>query len=380
MTIFDQKIEILGSPNKRLWSFMSLIFSTFYFAPHWTISELNSPQSLMISAVIYLIFIACYCTTILRPISQGKWFLLAFILLAVLGIWQNPGSSILLGYAAFVIGYYGSPKSSTLLLISMLVFLGVTANLFFVIDEFTLIPAFASSIGLFTFGILERRSTIQAKQHQRSEEAIERLSATAERERIGRDLHDSVGHALSAIALKAELAEKRLAKHQIDKAKEDLSELSDMARGVLTDVRRAVSGMQKRGLVAELHKLQALLEGKGLKVTLTLHAKTNDIAQLNDTQESELIMIAKELATNVIKHSNGSSVDISITVENDMICLSMLDNGSLSTLQEGNGLKGMRERLVALRGELSITVSDGFKALASVPVYSCSNVSISAIK
>lgn len=368
MTIFDQEIEILGSKNKRVWSFMSLIFSTFYFTPHWTLSDFNSLQSILISILIYLVFIACYCTTILRPISQGKWFLLTFIVLSVLGSWHNPGASILLGYAAFVIGYYGTSKSSVFLLIAMLVFLAVVTSTGMSIDEFTLIPAFASSIGLFVFGVLERRSTIQAKQQQRSEEAIERLSATAERERIGRDLHDSVGHALSAIALKAELAEKRLERDQFDDAKKDLGELSDMARGVLSDVRRAVSGMQKRGLVAELHKLQALLEGKGLEVELLLQATPDDLAQLSANQESELIMIAKELVTNIIKHSNGSKVDIALTVENQKVNLLIADNGNLEKLNEGNGLTGMRERLAAISGELVFSLSEGASALVSVPI------------
>lgn len=368
MTIFDQEIEILGSHNKRLWSFMSLIFSTFYFAPHWANSDLNSLQNVFFSIAIYLVFVVCYCVTILRPIYQGKWFLLAFIVLSITGAWHNPGATILLGYAAFVIGYYGSSKSSVFMLLTMLLSLTCVVSIGLPIAEFTLIPAFASSAGLYVFGLLERRSTIQAQQQQLSEKAIEKLSATAERERIGRDLHDSVGHALSAIALKAELAEKRLAKQQIKDVKQDLNELSEMARCLLGDVRRAVSGMQKRGLVAELHKLQALLESKGLQVMLSLQATTNEIAELSDAQESELIMIAKELATNIIKHSNATSVDIGLTAQERKVCLSITDNGSLKTLSEGNGLTGMRKRLVTMQGELVFTISGGLCAFASVPV------------
>ena len=368
MVIFDQQIESLGTKEKRTWSFVSLLFSVSYFTPHWLISELNSPQNILLSVVIFLAFVGFYTATILLPIRVGQWCLLAVIGLGLVGVWHNPAASVFLGYASFVIAYYAPVKRSLVMLTLILVALLLAILNESLIGSNALIPIFAGSMGIFVFGLLERRATLQSVQQQRSERAIEKLSALAERERIGRDLHDTIGHALSAIALKAELAEKRLAKQQVDQAKLDLNELATMSREALSDVRQAVSGMQKRGLVAELHKLEALLEGKVINVQLSLQASTSQLAQLNQTQESELIMVAKEIVTNIIKHSNASAVTISLEAKEQNVYLNVTDNGKIESVHEGNGIKGMRERLLAIHGELTLKIQEGLHVIACVPL------------
>ena len=115
-----------------------------------------------------------------------------------------------------------------------------------------------------------RRSTprtprISRRHLRRSNEEIMRLATLAERERIGRDLHDLLGHTLSVVALKSELARK-LIDRDLDAARSEIGEVERVARDALSQVRNAVSGIRSTALSAELVAATALLEAQGLKV------------------------------------------------------------------------------------------------------------------
>ena len=108
-------------------------------------------------------------------------------------------------------------------------------------------------------------TTQQQMQLRRSNEEIMRLATLAERERIGRDLHDLLGHTLSVVALKSELARK-LIDRDLDAARSEIGEVERVARDSLSQVRNAVSGIRSTALSAELLAATALLEAQGLKV------------------------------------------------------------------------------------------------------------------
>src|SRR5690606_21535545 len=127
----------------------------------------------------------------------------------------------------------------------------------------------------------------------------------AERERIARDLHDILGHTLSSIALKAELAEKLLILDKRDEAKQHVSELHQIARNTLSLVRQTVSGYKHRGLSGEVMELCDKLRQNGFVVELT-----GEIPQLTPRAETALILALTELTTNVLRHSNGNHCQI----------------------------------------------------------------------
>src|SRR5690625_3397248 len=100
---------------------------------------------------------------------------------------------------------------------------------------------------------------------KQSQDEVRRLAAVAERERISRDLHDLLGHTLSMVALKSDLAE-RLVDNDPDAARAEMAALADIARHALSEVRRAVSGMRATGIAAELAAARLLLETAGIEV------------------------------------------------------------------------------------------------------------------
>ncbi len=143
--------------------------------------------------------------------------------------------------------------------------------------------------------------TAYAHRHQvemrRSQDEITRLATLAERERIGRDLHDLLGHTLSVVALKSELARK-LIDRDIEAARTEIAEVERVARDSLAQVRNAVSGIRSTALTAELLAATALLEAQGLKVK----CETENVKLPHD-RETVLALSLREAATNVRRHS-----------------------------------------------------------------------------
>jgi two-component system sensor histidine kinase DesK len=210
--------------------------------------------------------------------------------------------------------------------------------------------------------------TAYAHQHQlqlrRSQDEILRLATLAERERIGRDLHDLLGHTLSVVALKSELARK-LIDRDIDAARREIAEVERVARDSLSQVRNAVSGIRSTALSTELMAATALLEAQGLKVK----CETENV-KLPADRETVLALSLREAATNVRRHSGASVVTIRVRKEAAVVVVEVADDGKGGRIVPGNGLNGMRERLDTVGGSLSLwpNPSGGTLLRASVPL------------
>ena len=211
--------------------------------------------------------------------------------------------------------------------------------------------------------IYTAHTTHQQEHLRRSQQEIMRLATLAERERIGRDLHDLLGHTLSVVALKSELARK-LIDRDLDAARSEISEVERVARDALSQVRNAVSGIRSTALSAELVAATALLEAQGVKVK----CETENVKLPHD-RETALALSLREAATNIRRHSGASGVTIRVSKEPTEVVVEVVDNGRGGRIVPGNGLNGMRERLGSVGGTLSLTPNkDGGTLLrASVP-------------
>ncbi|HEU5135809.1 MAG TPA: sensor histidine kinase [Steroidobacteraceae bacterium] len=198
---------------------------------------------------------------------------------------------------------------------------------------------------------------------RRSNAEILRLATLAERERIGRDLHDLLGHTLSVVALKSELARK-LIDHDLDGARREISEVERVARDALAQVRNAVSGIRSTALSAELVAATALLEAQGLKVK----CETENVKLPHD-RETALALSLREAATNIRRHSGATGVTIRVRKEPTEVVVEVVDDGRGGRIVPGNGLNGMRERLGSVGGTLSLmpNKNGGTLLRASVP-------------
>ena len=199
---------------------------------------------------------------------------------------------------------------------------------------------------------------------RRSNVEIMRLATLAERERIGRDLHDLLGHTLSVVALKSELARK-LIDRDLDAARKEIGEVERVARDALAQVRNAVSGIRSTALAAELSAATAMLEAQGLKVKCEM-----ENVKLPHDRETALALSLREATTNIRRHSGASGVVIRVRNESASVIVEVVDDGRGGRIVPGNGLNGMRERLGSVGGTLLLEPNkDGGTLLrASVPV------------
>jgi two-component system sensor histidine kinase DesK len=204
---------------------------------------------------------------------------------------------------------------------------------------------------------------------RRANEEIEHLAKVAERERIARDLHDVLGHTLSLITLKSELAGK-LFDRDPAQAKNEIREIENTARQALADVRQAITGYRARGIGEELRQATSALETAGVKVEVK-----SSLVQLPATEESVLALILREAVTNVVRHANARSCRLQLQQENGHCRLEVQDDGRGGYQLEGNGLRGMRERIEALGGRLQRDTSDGTRLIITLPVSNGGNAS-----
>ncbi len=185
-----------------------------------------------------------------------------------------------------------------------------------------------------------------------SHDEVRRLASLAERERIGRDLHDLLGHTLSMVALKSDLAG-RLVERDAAAARREIDEVSRIAREALSQVRRAVSGIRAAGIAAELASARLLLETDGIAFDYRLEDGFTGGA-LPAGVESALAMTVREAATNIQRHAQARRAEASFGMEGGEAVLRIVDDGRGGSIVPGNGLSGMRERIEALRGRLRI--------------------------
>lgn len=190
----------------------------------------------------------------------------------------------------------------------------------------------------------------------------EKLAADAERERIARDLHDLLGHTLSVIVLKSELAS-RLAERDPLRAAQEIREVERISREALSEVRAAVRGYQGSGLSAELARSKVALDAAGVKLRLE-----RTPCALPPEIEAALSMVLREAVTNLVRHARAAHCTIRIEQQGGEYLLDVQDDGVGGVGVEGSGLTGMRERVRALGGELTRSSEGGTRLSARFPV------------
>jgi two-component system sensor histidine kinase DesK len=198
---------------------------------------------------------------------------------------------------------------------------------------------------------------------RKANEEIEHLAKVAERERIARDLHDVLGHTLSVITLKSELAGK-LIDRDPRRAGKEIREVEEISRQALSDVRDAIRGYRSKGLLAEMAQAKSTLETAG--VTVSCDAST--IVKLPAMQEGVLTMAVREAVTNVVRHAQARNCSLRLEQQNGACRLEIEDDGRGGFQNEGNGLRGMRERVEMLGGTLRRDSQTGTRLTITLPL------------
>lgn len=193
----------------------------------------------------------------------------------------------------------------------------------------------AASLAVFGITTMMRRNIDLIRAHQENAE----LAVDNERSRFARDLHDILGHSLTVITVKAELAQ-RLLDSDPDRARAELADLERLSRDALADVRRAVEGYRELTLPGELARARAALAAAEIRAELP--NTTDDIpTDLRDL----FAWTVREGVTNVIRHSRASTCRIVLTPSSAEVCDDGV--GADAGATAGSGLHGLRERAAA---------------------------------
>jgi two-component system sensor histidine kinase DesK len=198
---------------------------------------------------------------------------------------------------------------------------------------------------------------------------IARLAVETERLRIARDLHDLLGHNLSLIALKSELA-KRLLNVSPERAAVEIGDVETVARSTLQEVREAVSAFRQPTLKSELNAAHEMLAAAG--ILYRFEGDDYIIDALPTTIEAVLSWTVREGVTNVIRHSHAHQCIIRMTRNPDQIAIEVIDDGigQSSTDNLGNGLRGLEERVERLGGRCKASPCEagGFCLAVAIPL------------
>ena len=227
----------------------------------------------------------------------------------------------------------------------------------------------ASTIGVGFLLMLLRDLRVRNSQLSSARAELAQVAVTAERARFARDLHDLLGHSLSVIAIKAELAG-RLLPGSPSQAAVEVSELEAVARQALGEVREAVSGYRQPTLEEELAGARVALSAAGIDVSFSGPGSVG----LDPSIEAVLAWTVREGATNVIRHSGASRCAVRVSAGDGLQAASVevIDDGAGNggDPTNGNGLTGLRERARAVRGRLEAgSIADGgFRLVVSIPV------------
>lgn len=181
-----------------------------------------------------------------------------------------------------------------------------------------------------------------------AQEEVRNFAASAERERIGRDLHDLLGRTLTLIALKADLAA-RLSATAPDKATAEMRDIAAAAREGLAEVRAAVSGMTGASLAREIAGSKTALAAAGIACEIE-----GDAEAIDPGTSAVLAMALREAVTNVIRHSGARTCRIALVQQPGGLELMVSDDGDGKAVRPGGGIAGLTSRLTAAGGDLAV--------------------------
>ena len=301
---------------------------------------------LLLAILSNLVFLGVYFSGFRR---SGRAALLHVLVLAALGLaWApfNVGASAFFVFAGAFCMLVGPPRFAWSLLLGLLVLIALLALLVQPQPWFWL----PGLIATFIVGAANIHFAAQGRRNAElrlSQSEVRQLARVAERERIARDLHDVLGHRLSIIVLKSELAGK-LFERDPERARAEIAEVEHSARQALKEVREAIAGYRERSLSAELEQVRLALTSADVELDLRIDQALNLDAQT----EAVLALVIREAVTNVIRHARAHRcwIHLTRTGPSGEVTLEIGDDGGGRIRPEGGGIEGMRARIEALGG------------------------------
>lgn len=353
-------MRLLPDDKDISWFPYAYLFYLSFFVVYPLVTRAGALE-LAVMGLGIIVFLPLYFLSYWVEGAKLLWVLAGMTALGVVYGPFNPGASVFFVYAAAAGAFAGSAGRAWTIISVVVAVVGIESLALRLPGEFW-IPAVTFSVFVGALNIhAAQRKAANAKLRLAYDE-IERLAKVAERERIARDLHDLLGHTLSLIVLKSELAGKLL-EHNPARAKEEIRDLEQVSRNALSEVRQAVRGYRAGNLASEMARAKATLETAGVTVECEMDAVT-----LAPSQENVMALALREAVTNVVRHANATRCTIRVRISDCQCAMEVADNGQGGAAQEGSGLRGMRERAEALGGTVTRRVAEGCSLAVCLPL------------
>lgn len=340
-------------------AYLWLVYLGFFFV-EWYFRPLGAIE-LTLGMTTVAVFLVLYFSAYRREGTAALWHILAIVALAGAWSWVNAGASVLFIYAAAFAHLVGPPRRAVWIVFGIAALAGAIALLARPEPFYWLPGAFISVIiGMANIFFAEQgRKNAELRLGQAE---IKRLARVAERERIARDLHDVLGHTLSMIAVKSELAE-RLVERDGERAREEIRSMGETARKALADVREAISGYQQQTLSDSLEHVRLSLRAADIEPVI----EVDDDIDMPARTQGMLALVIREAVTNVIRHSSARRCRIRLEGDREALSLGIDDDGGGRIRMDGNGIQGMRARIESLGGSLTVGADRPGSLLARIP-------------
>ncbi|MCA1779470.1 MAG: sensor histidine kinase [Xanthomonadaceae bacterium] len=339
--------------------YLWLIYYGFFFIEY----IFRSPGPVESIAIIgtLIAFAVLYFSAYRRSGASAMGHIAVLALLAIAWAPFNAGSGVLFIYAASFAYRVGPPRIAFMVLAGVAATVAATAWLAHPVLVYWL-PGALISVIIGTANIVFSEKERHNAELRLKQAEVKRLARVAERERIARDLHDVLGHTLSLITVKSELAAKLL---EVDsaRARAELQAIEQTARTALKEVRATISGLHEQGLNEALEQVAVSL--RAADVALELERDPDIVPPLQ--VQAMLALILREAVTNILRHAGARRCRIVIAKEGKGMRLEITDDGQGGLKAEGSGVQGMRARIESLGGELQLKSGSGTQIIARLP-------------
>ncbi len=398
----------IAKKSESKWAWVWFAYTGFLF-----IDPILAPNRYLWPATLAVFFTFVFIMWgYIRATDQGHpvryWMIAATFALGLLTFpWNNGGSTFFVYTAAFLPFTFVSLRKVLSIFLSLALLVLIEGAIFHAVPGFFHIGWPNTFIAIFLMCVIGGGNIFFAQQRRADRQlraALEEnlaLAAVAERERIARDLHDVLGHTLSVIVLKSELASRLIARQEAadhTRAATELADVERIARTALAEVREAIGGYRARGLAAEIEAARRTLDAAGVTLILDsaaagitpildsaaagvapsldsaasvnpiLDCSTPTASPLSPTEETALSLALREAVTNIVRHSNATTCRLRFITEANHRRLVIEDNGQHPITHEGNGLRGMRARIESLGGQLSLHHDHGTRLQIELPL------------
>ncbi|MBU9723875.1 MULTISPECIES: sensor histidine kinase [Bacillaceae] len=365
----DQKKRFEIFP--RRYGFFPYVFLIYVTMPIYNLRD-ESGWKLVVGGLLIAMFLVTYRQLYFSFETKAfvYWLGLQVAIIMILATFYNINNIFLGFFPANFIGWFPNKtafyRALVLFAVALLIPISIHiqsfdgAGLFFFL-------IFCFIMLLSPFGIRSMNSRMELEQRlEEANERIEELVKREERMRIARDLHDTLGHTLSLLTLKAQLVSKLTTKDAA-RAKTEAAEMERTCRTALAQVRELVSDMRSTSVAESLVESESILKAAG--ISFDIHGDTN-LESLPSVTENILSLCLKEAITNVVRHSGADHCTVSLEKTEGEVTIMVDDNGVGFEQSEdfGNGLSGMKERLELIDGKMTLLGEKGTQLILSVPI------------